>query len=381
MGQLQRMPIQLTWSFSISPSHLSPMLLFLLLILSKIQPHSAFTSSSSLQHGHRRHHFLRINQINSLVVTQKNSRINFKKNEHEIQSSVNDGRRGRQLMKIQKQQKQTSNPNHVAFICDGNSRWSIQNQETQRNGKEIYNRNTIRGHSQGASNVMNIVKHIRNNYSSSIRYITMYAFSTENWSRDPQEVNDLWYIMEKFSKEFYSRAIELNIRVKIIGDLNDDRIPSSLRDFLKKLEFDTYSSFRQKKDDSDNYHGLTVCIAINYGGRKDIINASLKMAELVARGEIMVDQYNYGDKNDCQEIEKLFSNLLYTSDIPDPDLVIRTGGERRLSNFLTWNTAYSELYFTDTLWPEFSEKDVDTAIEWYTKRERRYGGRNEQLES
>lgn len=289
-----------------------------------------------------------------------------------------------------------NNPNHIAFICDGNSRWSIQNQNLRNN--EYNNNNNhnnhykIWGHSKGASNVIQLIKHIQQAYESSIQYVTLYAFSTENWSRDEKEIHDLWNVMETFSLQFYEWAIKMNIRVKIIGDLEDGRIPTSLKDLLKKLELDTSTTFCERCNDHGNATDhinvqsisspppcLTVCIAINYGGRKDIINASLKMAKLISKGEIIIDDSNKDGNN--KEFEKVFSNLLYTSDIPDPDLVIRTGGERRLSNFLIWNTAYSELYFTDVLWPDFDDKELDMAIEWYRGRERRFGGRKEQKET
>ncbi len=271
-------------------------------------------------------------------------------------------------------------PNHVAFICDGNSRWSIQNKNkfidrdssnsSERRGKNI----TFWGHSNGASNVINLIKHIQKNYAHSINYVTMYAFSTENWSRDPDEIEALWNVLEIFSKKFYDYVLQLGIIVKIIGDLDDQRIPLSLRELLRKLETDSSSSIQ-----NDTEKGLTLCIAVNYGGRKDIIDASLKMAELISRGEIIVNSNNGEDASDGN-LEKIFSNLLCTSNIPDPDLVIRTGGESRMSNFLIWNCAYSELYFTDTLWPDYGEEELDKAVEWYNGRERRFGGRKGQSE-
>ena len=178
--------------------------------------------------------------------------------------------------------------------------------------------------------------------------------------------------METFSTKFYDWALKYNIRVKVIGDLNDCRIPSSLREKMMKLEIDSHTSFQGKLSDDDirdDVDGLTLSIAINYGGRKDIIDASLKLAELLSRGEVVLSN----DNND--EIESTFTNLLSTSSIPDPDLIIRTGGEQRLSNFLIWNCAYSELYFSDVLWPDFDEHELDMAIEWYQGRERRFGGR------
>lgn len=301
-----------------------------------------------------------------------------------------------EMYQVKEPLRQNIGPNHIAFICDGNSRWSKrkktsssnnnnnissddqQNFEINKNDQNKSYSQSFWGHSKGASNVINLIKHIQQNHPSSINYVTMYAFSTENWSRGEKEIKDLWNVIETFSTRFYDWALRYNVRVKIIGDLNDDRIPSSLRDKLMKLEIDTYCAFQRynagsrNSIDSDN-SGLTLSIAINYGGRKDIINASLKLAELISRGEIILSDDN--ESND--DVETIFTNLLSTSSIPDPDLIIRTGGEQRLSNFLIWNCAYSELYFSNVLWPDFDEKELDNAIEWYCSRERRFGGRKQ----
>ena len=289
-------------------------------------------------------------------------------------------------------------PNHIAFICDGNSRWSLQNQKFM-NYVQYSNNKSLFGHSKGAANVVNLIQYIQKQYSESIHYVTMYAFSTENWSRDEDEIKDLWKVMENLcmNDRFYDWVINMKVRIRIIGNLSDERIPSSLRRLLEKLEIDSHTSFERQNQDLGqnqyNHDGLTVCIAINYGGRKDIINASLKMAELISRGEISLQQLyqneNIGEEeksneqyqqleNDEMLLEQIFRKLLCTSDIPDPDLVIRTGGEHRLSNFLIWNAAYSELYFTDALWPDFDEKKLDAALRWYQGRERRFGGRIDQ---
>lgn len=184
---------------------------------------------------------------------------------------------------------------------------------------------------------------------------TFYGFSTENWKRTPEEIRDILYVMEQTARKFYGRAIAEHVRVKILGDLEDPRIPDGLREILQKLEQDTF----------ELPSTLTVCIAINYGGRQDILNASLKMAQAIADGELNADEVTEDD----------FSSLLFTSDIPDPDLMIRTGGEKRLSNFLLWNCAYSELYFSPDLWPDFDEASIAEALEWYSTRSRRFGGR------
>lgn len=167
------------------------------------------------------------------------------------------------------------------------------------------------------------------------------------------------------------------MRVRILGDLDDDRIPTSLRDTLARLEVDSCggnardglqrpSSSETHVTDGDTYgDDLTVCIAINYGGRSDIVSAGKRLASLVKSGEISPEDIDEG----------LFEKHLCTSGIPDPELIIRTGGEQRLSNFLLWNLAYSELYFTEKLWPEFDTSSIDDALKWYARRCRRFGGR------
>lgn len=181
--------------------------------------------------------------------------------------------------------------------------------------------------------------------------------------------------MERTAKSFRDMAVEENVRIRILGDLDDDRIPISLRDTLSQLEIDTRGviNYDEDDDDDDNNNNnesssLMVCLAINYGGRSDIVRASREIAKLVQRGELdSIDDIN----------EQTFEQHLCTVGLPDPDLIIRTGGEQRLSNFLLWDLAYSELYFTDELWPDFDSDSVDDALEWYSKTCRRFGGRKE----
>ncbi len=328
---------------------------------------------------------------NSIHISRKERRLI-----HPIMQQYDDREKGlNECQSFEKTLKSTQNgPNHIAFICDGNSRWSKRNTNidgaTDHNvdddgkirigGNHNPSKNYSQafwGHSRGASNVINLIKHIQKHHSSYIQYVTMYAFSTENWSRGEHEIRDLWNVMETFSTKFYDWALKYNIRVKIIGDLNDSRIPPSLRTKLMKLELDSHASFcKNSATDDGRNGGLTLSIAINYGGRNDIINASVKLAKLISRGEIILSSSSPSsskDRND--EIESIFAGLLSTASIPDPDLVIRTGGEQRLSNFLTWNCAYSELYFSDVLWPDFGEDELDSAIDWFNGRERRFGGR------
>lgn len=169
--------------------------------------------------------------------------------------------------------------------------------------------------------------------------------------------------MERTAKSVRDMAIEENVRIRILGDLEDDRIPISLRDTLAQLEMDTGGNVDYDEKDKSNF--LMVCLAINYGGRNDIVRAGKKIAQLIQRGELSVDGIN----------EDTFEEHLCTSGVPNPDLIIRTGGEQRLSNFLLYDLAYSELYFTDELWPDFDASSVDDALSWYSSRSRRFGGR------
>lgn len=172
--------------------------------------------------------------------------------------------------------------------------------------------------------------------------------------------------MEHTANSVRDWALREGIRIKILGDLDDHRIPDSSRDALRKLEADSMEKCNTNTNDDDRQEeSLTLCIAINYGGRNDIINASRKLAELIASGDMTPDDVN----------SETFGNLLCTAGVPDPDLVIRTGGERRLSNFLIWNCAYAEIYFSDVLWPDFNANELDVAMEWYQGRDRRFGGR------
>ena len=259
-------------------------------------------------------------------------------------------------------------PKHIAFICDGNSRWAKKRFLP-----------TAAGHISGANALISSLKHL---ISRGVQFATFYAFSTENWSRPAEEIDEIWDVVEKTATSFRYTAMKEKVSIKILGDINDSRIPSSLRDCLRKLERDTAKFgaggeiHDERADNSSlkgpNYAnggridcGLTVCIAVNYGGRKDIMNAGLKLAEALADGDISREDID----------ESTFGTYLCTCDVPDPDMIIRTGGEKRLSNFLLWNLAYSELFFTDTLWPDFDGRSIDDALDWYAERRRRFGGR------
>jgi undecaprenyl diphosphate synthase len=261
-------------------------------------------------------------------------------------------------------------PGHIAFICDGNSRWA----ETNSLPKSI-------GHATGADRVINIISSLRQTIPSDVnktaslgyqrvQYCTLFAFSTENWSRPKSEIDTIFKLIEQVAIQYQQHDAIKNglIQIEILGDLDDNRIPKGTRNALNKLQRYSRSACDNRKANKGyNQDVLTVCLAINYGGRSDILQAATKLAQSLATGEVLPD---------CID-EKEISKRLSTCNIPDPDLIIRTGGERRLSNFLLWNAAYAELYFSDLLWPDFDEKALNEAILWYGKRKRRFGGRKE----
>lgn len=262
-------------------------------------------------------------------------------------------------------------PTHIAIITDGNSRWSKQQIQQPIISRFLTNNNNINptflGHSKGGNRVISLLLHLKKHYTS-VKYVTIYGFSSENWSRQANEINDLWKVMERTLSRFHDLAIREKIVVKMIGELDDERIPPSLRKAFRQLEMDTMDHIqRLNKNDQVEYQPLTLCLAINYGGRNDIVQASRRIAEMVSRNEMQVNDITSDVIND----------MLSTSGIPEPDLLIRTGGEQRLSNFLLWNCAYSELYFTNVLWPDFDDHQLDVALKWYESRERRFGGRRD----
>jgi undecaprenyl diphosphate synthase len=266
-------------------------------------------------------------------------------------------------------------PTHIAIITDGNSRWAKQQQPNiSRFLKGSHIHPNFLGHSKGGNRVISSLLYLKKHYSS-VKYVTIYGFSSENWSRPTTEINDLWKVMERTLSRFHDLAIREKIVVKMIGELDDERIPQRLRNSFRQLELDTVKHMERWKvsllhDDQhpeEEFHPLTLCLAINYGGRNDIVQASRRIAEMVSRGEMEVNEITPDVMND----------MLSTCGIPQPDLLIRTGGEQRLSNFLLWNCAYSEIYFTDVLWPDFDDHQLDLALQWYETRERRFGGRRE----
>ncbi len=240
-------------------------------------------------------------------------------------------------------------PRHVAFICDGNSRWAQDN-----------NCSTSQGHSKGADRLVDLLEILQ---GDGIAYCTLFAFSTENWNRPTIEIQEIFRVMEETARRLLPRLLQDShtIQLRILGDLQDQRIPFGLRKILQELQTMTRQSSSQKEN------SLTVCLAINYGGRQDILQATQQLAIEVAAGRLTPEAIT----------QNLLASFLTTSGIPDPDLIIRTSGEHRLSNFLLWNVAYSELYITDVLWPDFDAACWQHALMWYQQRNRRFGSRCE----
>lgn len=228
-------------------------------------------------------------------------------------------------------------PKHIGIIMDGNRRWA------KAQGKPA-----IFGHRAGAKTIEDIVRYAN---KIGIEYITVYAFSTANWKRAKDEVNALMGLLQSYLDDYSKRADTENIRVKILGDITA---------FNEKLQKSIINCIERTKDNT----GITFNICLNYGGREEIIRAFKIILEDIKEGKIE-------SNNITQE---LISNNLYTKDQPDPDLLIRTSGELRLSNFLTWQLVNTEFLFIDKYWPEFKEEDLDNAIIEYQKRTRRYGG-------
>jgi undecaprenyl diphosphate synthase len=229
-------------------------------------------------------------------------------------------------------------PKHIAIIMDGNGRWA-----------EARGLIKVMGHAQGVEAVKRTVKACT---KIGVEYLTLYAFSTENWSRPDHEVKALFKLLENLIDKEFKLFHDNKIRLHIIGERQ--RIQ---KDLLAKVE--------GAEKATENYNSLTLNIALSYGGRQEILNAARILALDAKNAKI----------NPFEIDEKLFSSKLYTAGQPDPDLLIRTSGEMRISNFLLWQISYAELYVTEKLWPDFDEKELNKAIEEYNKRERRFGGR------
>ena len=229
-------------------------------------------------------------------------------------------------------------PKHIAIIMDGNRRWAKKK-----------NLPIKLGHKQGAETLKKIVRYAN---KIGINYITVYAFSTENWKRSKEEVDALMSLLEKYLDDFAKEADTENIVIKVLGNIDvlSDSLKTSINKTIKRTENNT---------------GTIFSIALNYGGRDEIVNATKQIALDIKDGKINVEDIN----------EEIFSKYLYTKNIPDPDLLIRTSGELRLSGFLPWQSVYSEFLFLDKLWPNFSIQDLDYAIEVYNKRNRKFGAK------
>lgn len=228
-------------------------------------------------------------------------------------------------------------PDHIAIIMDGNGRWAKEK-----------NLPRTAGHREGVNRIREIIKAAAD---LGVRVLTLFAFSAENWKRPRKEVDMLMRFLMNFLDHEINKLHKNNIRFRVLG--KDDPIPGYI---LSKI-----SLAEEKTKDNT---GLILVLALNYGSRQEIVEAAKKFADAVVKGKINLDDL---------DVEG-FSKFLYASDLPDPDLLIRTSGEMRLSNFLLWQLAYSELYFAKKYWPDFKAADLEKAIRVYQKRERRFGG-------
>ena len=225
-------------------------------------------------------------------------------------------------------------PSHIAIIMDGNGRWGL---------KKYNDRN--KGHFYGLQNINKVIK---NCIKLHIKYLTLYTFSTENWNRPKKEIEYLFFLFKFFYQKNFNKINKNNIRIKFIGDLKN--IPADLKVIIKKIQ-----------EKTKNNNRITVVFAFNYGAKSELINAFKKI-----------------HKNKNNKIsEELISNNLYTKNIPDPDILVRTGGEKRLSNFLLWQLSYAELFFIEKSWPDFNFLDLKKIVNKFSGIKRRYGGLDE----
>ena len=228
-------------------------------------------------------------------------------------------------------------PQHIAIILDGNGRWA-KAKGMPRNY----------GHAQGSKNVEKICEAA---YKMGVKYLTVYAFSTENWSRPKSEVDALMKLLRNYMKTCLKTAAKNDMKIRVIGD-------------IEPLDEDIKSRIRELEEATANNGGLNFTIALNYASRDEMTRAARKLAKDCVAGKVNPDMID----------ESLFNSYLDTNDIPDPDLMIRTSGEQRLSNYLLWQLAYSEFYFTDIPWPAFTKEELIKAVEEYNRRHRRFGG-------
>ena len=229
-------------------------------------------------------------------------------------------------------------PVHIAIIMDGNRRWAKE--------KDL---ETKQGHKEGAENLKRIAKYAN---EIGIKYLTVYAFSTENWKRTEEEVGALMFLLKWYLNDLLNSSDLDNVKINVLGDIT--RLDPGIQKLILKLE-----------DKTKDYTGLKLNIAFNYGGRDEITRAVKSIATSVKNNEISVEDIN----------EDLISNNIYTDGMPDPDLLIRPGGEKRISNFLPWQLSYTEFIFTDKYWPDFNRDDLDEAILEYERRNRKFGAK------
>lgn len=227
-------------------------------------------------------------------------------------------------------------PSHIAIIMDGNGRWGL---------KKYNDRN--KGHYYGLLNINKVIEHC---IKIKIKYLTLYTFSTENWNRPKKEIDYLFFLFKYFYKKNFNKLNKNNIKIKFIGDLKN--IPKDLKIIIKKIE-----------DKTKNNDAITVIFAFNYGAKSELVNAFKN----IIKNKTKVNEIN----------EELINNYLYTNSIPDPDILIRTGGEKRLSNFLLWQLSYAELFFINKNWPDFNFFDLKKVIKAFGVTKRKFGGLNE----
>ena len=227
-------------------------------------------------------------------------------------------------------------PSHIAIIMDGNGRWGL---------KKYNDRN--KGHYYGLLNINKVIEHC---IKIKIKYLTLYTFSTENWNRPKKEIDYLFFLFKYFYKKNFNKLNKNNIKIKFIGDLKN--IPKDLKIIIKKIE-----------DKTKNNDAITVIFAFNYGAKSELVNAFKN----IIKNKTKVNEIN----------EELINNYLYTNNIPDPDVLIRTGGEKRLSNFLLWQLSYAELFFINKNWPDFNFVDLKKVIKTFGVTKRKFGGLNE----
>lgn len=225
---------------------------------------------------------------------------------------------------------------HIAIIMDGNGRWA-KSRGLSRNA----------GHKKGAETLLEIAKAAKD---IGVKFLTVYAFSTENWNRSKEEVSGLMNLLREYLDKNFDELKKDNARIVFIGER--DMLDKDIVEKIEKLEQQTKSN-----------DGVMLQVALSYGSRQEIVSAVKKLAMLVAKKEVSPKDIN----------ENIFSSLLYTAGVPDPDLVIRTSGEQRISNYLLWQIAYSELFFTNTLWPDFTKEELINIVDNFKTRERRYG--------